>query len=173
MKRSTTLCFVLLLLGLSLLCGCGYGPGAVLNGKSDLPTPDSIILRNNETGVIKELDSADEEFDRLYRTLNGHWGKYEGKNELCYYGMMYTSPEEAPPTYEAEFHYTPGTIPNWHIPWGDKTSDDVIGVVIALDKGANKAAYIFDGVEDYRAVTALAYEPSDDTLEYALSLLNQ
>ena len=54
-----------------------------------------------------------------------------------------------------------------------KNSDEIIGVVFALDKGADKAAYIFTGVDDYRASTALVYQPSDDTLEYALSLLNQ
>lgn len=174
MKRSISCYFVLLLLGLSLLWGCGYKADAMVNGKSDLPIPDTILLRNNETGVIKEFDSADEEFDRLYRTLNNDWGQHEGKAELAYYMMMYTTPEaETPPTCEAEFRYTPGSIPSWHIPWSDKTSDDVIGVVIALDQDANKATYIFEGVEDYRATTALVYEPSDDTLEYVLSLLNQ
>lgn len=173
MKRSLTHCFVLLLLGLSLLCGCGYGLGSMINGKSDLPIPDTILLRNNETGMIKEFDSADEEFDRLYRTLNNDWGKYEGKAESAYYMMKYTTQEETPPTCEAEFRYTPGTLPAWHTPWDGKTSDDVIGVVMALDKGANKAAYIFDHTENFRDVTALVYEPSDATLAYALSLLNR
>lgn len=175
MKRSVTRYFVLLLLGLSLLyvCGCGYKAGAMANGKFDLPIPETIVLRNNETGVVKEFDSADEEFDRLYDALNARWGMYGEKKELCYYQMYYTFEQESPPTCEAEFRYAPGTVPSWHIPWGDKTSDDVIGVVMALDKGADKAAYIFDQTEDFRAVTALVYQPSNDTLEYALSLLNQ
>ena len=173
MKQSITRYFVLLLLGLALLWGCGNKAGTILNGKADLPVPETIILRNNKTGVIKEFNSADEEFDQLYRTLNNHWGLYEGKAELAYYMMQYTAQGQKPPTCEAEFRYAPGTVPSWHIPWGDKTSDDVIGVVMALDKGANKAAYIFDQTEDFRAVTALVYEPSNDTLEYALSLLNQ
>ena len=84
MKRSATLNFVLLLLGLSLLCGCGYKAGAMVNGKADLPIPNTIILRNNETGAIKEFTSVDEEFDRLYNTLNARWGMYGDKKELGY-----------------------------------------------------------------------------------------
>jgi len=173
MKRSTALCFVSLLLVLSLLWGCGYAPGAMINGKSDLPKPDTILLRNNETGAIKEFNSADEEFDRLYEALNARWGMYGEKKELCYYQMKYTFQNETPPTYEAELRFSPGNIPNHYIPYPEKSSDDVIGVVMALDKGANKAAYILKDVEDYRDVTAIVYEPYDDTLEYALSLLNQ
>ena len=171
MKRSATLNFVLLLLGLSLLCGCGYKAGAMVNGKADLPIPNTIILRNNETGAIKEFTSVDEEFDRLYNTLNARWGMYGDKKELGYYQMYYTFDTETPPTYEAEFRFPPGSIPDHNA--FPKNSDEIIGVVFALDKGADKAAYIFNGVDDYRASTALVYQPSDDTLEYALSLLNQ
>ena len=173
MKRSPVMYIVLLLFGLSLLCGCDSRAGALINGKVDLPIPKTILLRNNETGFTREFTSADEEFDCLYDALNARWGMYGDKKELCYYGMKYTFSSETPPAYEAEFLYTPGSIPSWHIPWSDKTSDDVIGVVIALDKGANKAAYIFHGVEDFRDVTALVYEPTNDTLEYVLSLLEQ
>ncbi len=171
MKRTIARCFVLLLVGLSLLCGCSYGPVAMINGKADLPIPDTILLRNNETGLTREFYSADEEFDRLYDALNARWGMYGDKKELCYYLMLYTSETEKPPICEAEFRFAPSSVAN-HAVFPDR-SDDVIGVIIALDKGADKAAYIFDGVEDYRAVTALVYEPTDDTLEYALSLLNQ
>ena len=171
MKRSATLNFVLLLLGLSLLCGCGYKAGAMVNGKADLPIPNTIILRNNETGAIKEFTSVDEEFDRLYNTLNARWGMYGDKKELGYYQMYYTFDTETPPRYEAEFHFSPGSIADHNA--FPKNSDEIIGVVFALDKGADKAAYIFNGVDDYRASTALVYQPSDDTLEYALSLLNQ
>lgn len=171
MKRFAVMYIVLLLFGLSLLCGCDHKAGAVINGKTDLPVPNSILLRNNETGLTREFTSADEEFDRLYDALNTRWGMYGSKKELCYYMMTYTSQGEAPPTYEAELLYGSDSHPTWHIPWGDKTSDDVIGVIIALDKGANKAAYIFKDTEDYRNVTALVYEPTNDTLEYVLSLL--
>ena len=173
MKRSATLNFVLLLLGLSLLCGCGYKAGAMVNGKADLPIPNTIILRNNETGAIKEFDSADEEFERLYDALNTRWGMYGDKKELGYYLMAYAySPEEIP-CCEAEFRFDPGSVADHNIIPSNMTSDDVIGVILSLDKGSNKAAYIISDMDDFRAATALVYEPSDDTLEYALSLLNQ
>ena len=171
MKRSITRCFVLLLLGLSLLCGCGYKAGAMVNGKFDLPIPETIVLRNNETGVVKEFDSADGEFERLYDTLNARWGMYGEKKELAIYQMYYTFDNETPPTCEAEFHFPPGSIADHNA--FPKNSDEIIGVVIALDKGADKAAYIFKDMDNYRASTALVYQPSDDTLEYVLSLLNQ
>ena len=66
MKCSPVMYIILLLFGLSLLCGCSYKAGAVVNGKSDLPIPKTILLRNNETGFTREFTSTDEEFDRLY-----------------------------------------------------------------------------------------------------------
>lgn len=174
MKRSLILCIAMVsLFVMCLLGGCRYGVNAAVNGKADLPIPDTILLRNNETGLTLEYTAADEEFDQLYRSVNGDWGRYEGKNELCYYQMLYTSPDEKIPTYEAEFHFPANSVAPWHLPWSSKTSSDVIGVLIALDEGADKAAYIFDGAEDYRNVTALVFQPSDDTLQYALSLLTQ
>ncbi len=172
MKRyvSCVIAFVSLL-AVCFLGGCHYKADALINGKADLPIPDVIVLRNNETGLTREFDAASEEFDHLYRSLNQRWGMYGDKKTLAYYMMKYTFQGETPPTCEVEFRFAPGSVSNHNVFPDD--SDDVIGVIIALDKGADKAAYIFDDVEDYRDVTALVYQPSDDTLDYVLSLLNQ
>ena len=93
MKRFLILCVgILSLFAVCLLNGCHYGAGSLANGKADLPIPDTILLRNNDTGLTLEYTSSDEEFDLLYDHLNGDGGLYEEKKELCYHQMLYTAP---------------------------------------------------------------------------------